>query len=108
MRNGLNIEWPEGNEGLDEFLRRMIQTDNQTRTITIDKPILHILDGLDEYHESGSSAMNLVNNKIPEIFVNFSNVKIIYTTRLNKEFENLGITKKYLRMLPFNEEQVNT
>lgn|GEM_PF-2577391 len=64
------------------------------------------MDALDEYSENSPSLNDLLED--PPFFENFSNKKIIYTTRLYKEFEDLSkFEDEYIRLLPCEEKQVN-
>lgn len=84
------------------------------------RPILLILDGLDEYRDQDQVKIeHLINDTLNKIHENYRhNMKVIITTRLKAGFPevlNIGdsytgsdaITNTYVRLLPFTEPQVN-
>lgn len=77
------------------------------------RKILLILDALDEIHSS-LDLSSLLNVIVPDFLKKYPNIKIILTTRLKaglpKKFLNIKIDdrdNKYIRLLPFSQEQVN-
>jgi uncharacterized protein YjbI with pentapeptide repeats len=105
LKNGLDHERGGSRHPIDGLLKLIFKDFDTTKKI--DNPVLLILDALDEYPNKSPSVMDLV--KDPEPFKNFSNIKIIYTTRLNDEFQELSqFEDEYIRLLPFNMSQVNS
>ena len=75
------------------------------------RKILLILDGLDEYSDNDEEIKEFINDKIKkEYFTAYPNLKCIITTRLTLGMpSNLGLPEfgTYIRLLPFNQDQVD-
>ena len=105
LKNGLFYERGGSRKPINQLLKSIFKDFDSTKNI--DNPVLLILDALDEYPNESPSVMDLVNEI--ELFKNFSNIKFIYTTRLNDEFQALSqFEDEYIRLLPFNRLQVNS
>ncbi|TLX91045.1 MAG: hypothetical protein E6K94_04595 [Thaumarchaeota archaeon] len=68
--------------------------------------ILLLCDALDEYDDD---IKTLIYEKLPNILVKHNNVKIVFTTRLEPDIpKSLNfLDDKYVRLLPFDTDQVN-
>jgi uncharacterized protein YjbI with pentapeptide repeats len=66
------------------------------------RKILIICDGLDEYGEAESKLMDILRKKR----TNLTNMKVIITTRLEAGLPQKLNLSSYIRLLPFNKEQV--
>ncbi len=106
--HGLNNVYEELN--LDELLDEIINlrgADEEAKR----RKILLILDGLDEYSDNDEEIKKFVNEKIKkEYFSTYPNLKCIVTTRLTIGMpSNLGLPEfgTYVRLLPFNQDQVD-
>lgn len=104
LKNGYHFQRGTSREPIENLLKDIFIDFVSDRNE--DTPVLLILDALDEYSDSSPTIDELFQN-IP-FFQKFSNKKIIYTTRLNEEFETLSqFEDEYIRLLPFNENQVD-
>jgi uncharacterized protein YjbI with pentapeptide repeats len=111
-KNGLNIE-QKSTLGpnpdlisLEKYLSLLFENNFNDDNIKKQKKVLLILDGLDEY--SGDlSLFEWLKTELEPKLKEYSNMKVIYTTRLNTgiPFE-LNFTN-YIRLLPFTENQVD-
>lgn len=91
-RNLNNVYYDDGLEDVVKLIR--------------DQKVLLICDGLDEYKDNSNT---LIYNILPKIFNNRSDVKTIFTTRLDPDLPyNIDISGNYyVRLLPFTQSQVN-
>jgi uncharacterized protein YjbI with pentapeptide repeats len=91
-------------DSLFDVINNIAPPDKDKNSDGVDTKVLLLLDGLEEY--PNGSPDSLKNEIISEI-KNYPNHKIVLTTRLKAGLpDELGF-KEYLRLLSFNEEQIN-
>jgi hypothetical protein len=109
LKDRLNIKKSEEEfESLDNFVTDTFKDSGYGKN-KISKPVLFIFDALDEYyHQQTLDIDEIIKLEILKIVNKFSDNKVIFTTRLLPDYQKLyRITNNYLRLLPFNEQQVN-
>ncbi|MGE0242599.1 MAG: pentapeptide repeat-containing protein [Nitrososphaeraceae archaeon] len=103
FENGFYCKYENSQLPIDQFVKLLFEDYKEDQIVDI--PILLILDGIDEISDNHFLRKNLM--EIP-FFQNFSNKKIIYSTRLTKELEEISrVEDEYIRLLSFTEQEVN-
>ena len=108
LKNGLDKVYHQMT--LEQILEIIVPLSNsQTSTEKYERKILLIVDGMDEYR-GNEGIINLILKYKKNIFEKYKNIKVILTTRLiaglPDELRN-PLNESYIRLLPFEESQVN-
>ncbi len=104
LNKGLRVEYQGNWNNLDDILDSIIFPSNNVPSQS--RKVLLILDGLDEYLDDKNDLMKYVNS----ILSKFKNMKAIITTRLTPDLleEDMKVDiDRYIRLLPFDSNQVN-
>jgi DNA polymerase III delta prime subunit len=89
--------------GLDSIYGNLDLDDTFDLLRVKDEKILLILDALDEYPNELSNLIEKMNTK----YEKYTNLKIIFSSRLAPDYPALLGFETYLRILPFNHSQVS-
>jgi hypothetical protein len=105
LKHGLTVAYSE--DDVDTILQEIVAPQDDKNPEVSSRKILLILDGLDEYRQDKEK---LVNEKIRgEYRKRYPKMKVIITTRLQPKIRDLLHIEydEYIRLLPFNSDQVD-